>query len=288
MQFKAQVGNWSTLKKGFKCPLHLDKQARIKVLEHIDNFEDEPLICNFININGEYFKFRSIIDKTKREDEGIRLDLLFESKYKTMALSKIGQFQEGYITVKIKVDPKAKKEEMKKITHKQRKYIYAIMKDISNYTGYDLEEQKLYLKEDFCKEKGYEIFSFSNVSKVMFQEFLEWLGVRVLKFGITLDNSHPKDMFSDTQDYVYLCLKLKKCAVCGKDGDFRQVGEYANGEQIQEHHGDAIGMGRDRRTVDDSENDMISLCGEHHMESHNLGWISFKKKHHLVGVKFNE
>jgi hypothetical protein len=51
---------------------------------------------------------------------------------------------------------------------------------------------------------------------------------------------------------------------------------------------DAIGMGRDRKTYDDSGHKKISLCRVCHSEAHTIGWETFSNKYVVVGVVFNE
>lgn len=72
------------------------------------------------------------------------------------------------------------------------------------------------------------------------------------------------------QRYIYTLTKHRKCIICGKDADI--------------HHIDAIGMGRDRRKVDDSYYRKIALCREHHTEIHKIGVDLFKRKYKLETI----
>lgn len=69
-------------------------------------------------------------------------------------------------------------------------------------------------------------------------------------------------------------MKLKKCAICGREGEI--------------HHVDTIGMGNDRRKVDDSDYRKICLCRQHHTEAHNIGMTEFESKYKVYGIKFEE
>ena len=51
---------------------------------------------------------------------------------------------------------------------------------------------------------------------------------------------------------------------------------------------DTIGMGNDRRKVDDSDYRKICLCRKHHTEAHNIGMIDFESKYKVYGIKFEE
>ena len=74
----------------------------------------------------------------------------------------------------------------------------------------------------------------------------------------------------DIGRYLYYCIKAKKCCVCGKPGEI--------------HHVDTIGMGNDRRKVDDSEYRKMCLCREHHTMWHNLGDERFQKMYKVYGI----
>ena len=73
----------------------------------------------------------------------------------------------------------------------------------------------------------------------------------------------------DIDDYVYMCLIHKKCAVCGKKADL--------------HHIDTVGMGNDRAQIQHEGREAISLCREHHKEYHTIGKSEFLEKYHLNG-----
>ena len=54
------------------------------------------------------------------------------------------------------------------------------------------------------------------------------------------------------------------------------------------HHVDAIGMGRDRRRVDDRRMRKICLRREHHTEAHKIGQPAFMDKYHVHGIYYEE
>ena len=74
----------------------------------------------------------------------------------------------------------------------------------------------------------------------------------------------------DIGRYLYFCLKHRKCAVCGRNGEI--------------HHVDAIGMGNNRRKVDDSGYRKICLCREHHTIAHQRGLEVFAKMYQVYGI----
>lgn len=75
----------------------------------------------------------------------------------------------------------------------------------------------------------------------------------------------------DIGKYLYFCIMKKKCCVCGKPGEI--------------HHVDAIGMGRDRRTVDDSDLRKMCLCRYHHTIAHQRGMKEFEEMYKVYGIK---
>ena len=78
----------------------------------------------------------------------------------------------------------------------------------------------------------------------------------------------------EVNNFLYLCLMHRKCAVCGRHADI--------------HHVDAVGSGRDRNKVDHTKLRMVALCREHHQETHTIGWLTFKSKYHVEGILLNE
>lgn len=163
-------------------------------------------------------------------------------------------------------------EDGRHITAEQRKKIYATIADIADYTGYLPEEQKEFLKLRHMTETGCKYFSLSNCSVDTAREFINtildyalYMGVPLTDFGI-----HRTD---DIEKYLYMCLKYRKCAVCGRS-------------LADQHHWDAIGMGRDRNHVDDSELRKIALCRTHHTEAHTIGREAFTKKYLVYGIKY--
>ena len=92
-----------------------------------------------------------------------------------------------------------------------------------------------------------------------------------LENGIPL-SENALERTDDIDRYLYSCLVHKKCAVCGRPGEI--------------HHEDAIGMGNDRRQVDDSGYRKICLCRLHHTIAHQMGGIGFRRMYKVYGIVF--
>lgn len=158
----------------------------------------------------------------------------------------------------------------RKISVAQRRKAYATINDISLYTGYLPEQEKEWLKYYHICRTGSPYISLSDCSMDEAREFINTILEYAIEEGIPL--SEPGVMRSDDiGKYLFFCLKHKKCAVCGKPGEI--------------HHVDAIGMGRNRRKVDDSSSRKICLCREHHTIAHQRGMQTFEQMYHVYGIK---
>ena len=82
------------------------------------------------------------------------------------------------------------------------------------------------------------------------------------------------DRCGDIEQYLWLCLKHRRCAICNNPGE--------------PHHVDAIGMGNNRKKMDDSKHRKICLCRGHHDEAHNMGWPEFAKLYKVRGIIYRE
>ena len=179
------------------------------------------------------------------------VDVIFRKRIKTVEL----RFDDG-----------------RHISAEQRRKAYATMRDISDYTGYHPEEQKEWLKYYHISRTGDEYFSLSNCSMDTAREFINSImdyalynGIPLMDFGI--------DRTDDIHTYLYQCLKHRRCAVCGREGEI--------------HHWDTIGMGNDRRKVDDSGHRKICLCRVHHTMAHQRGREAFEQMYKIYGILYN-
>ena len=158
------------------------------------------------------------------------------------------------------------------LSDKQRRMCYALIHAISEWSGQESEDLKEYFKMEFWANNvdtlADKIFSLSNAPMSLVAAFQRFL----IKFIISNDVPTKRPLLEyvdDIDDYVYMCLIHKKCAVCGKKADL--------------HHIDTVGMGNDRTQVQHEGREAISLCREHHMEYHTIGKSAFLEKYHLNG-----
>lgn len=159
------------------------------------------------------------------------------------------------------------------ISADQRKKAYATIADIGNHLGYPPEIIKEYMKVYYCCNSGENNFSLSNCNRTLARHFISYLLDFALEWGIQLQDT-GLNRSDDTNAYLYSCLKRKRCALCGGNGEI--------------HHITAIGAGHDRKTVDDSKHLKMCLCRKHHTEVHKIGVDTFCKKYKVYGILFNK
>lgn len=158
------------------------------------------------------------------------------------------------------------------LSDNQRKMCYAMINAIADWSGSTTEEIKEMFKLEFWAERvdtlADKIFSLSNAPMSLVAEFQRFLVAFILTHDIP--TKRPlREYVDDIEEYTYLCLARKKCAVCGKRADL--------------HHIDAVGMGNDRTQVRNEGREVMSLCREHHTEIHAIGYKDFMSKYHLNG-----
>lgn len=157
------------------------------------------------------------------------------------------------------------------ITAEQRRKAYATLADISEYTGYLPEETKQRMKWLHMTKTGERYFSLSDCSMTLAREFINTLLDFCLYNGVQMAEGIC-DRTDDIDHALYICIKYRKCAICGRAGEI--------------HHWDAIGMGNDRRTVDDRFHRKICLCRMHHTQAHTLGGERFAAMYHVYGILY--
>lgn len=163
-------------------------------------------------------------------------------------------------------------EDGRRITAEQRKKAYATIADIARHTGELPEVMKEWLKYLHIARTGSRYFSLSDCSVDTARAYINTLMDYALEQGVILDDIGI-NRTDDISCYLYACLMHKKCAVCGREGEV--------------HHWDTIGMGNDRRKVDDSGHRKICLCRAHHMEAHSIGCEAFAEKYKVYGIVIN-
>jgi len=162
------------------------------------------------------------------------------------------------------------------ITSDQRKKAYALIGEISRWSGFLPEEAKEWLKFYFTSEYGqFDYFSLSDCSVTSAREFISYLVEFCLKNNVPC-REPLMSLADDIDKYLYSCLANKRCCICGQPSDF--------------HHceGSRIGMGRDREEIPLLNAYGMALCRKHHTECHTIGEQTFNNKYHVYGIKVTE
>ena len=158
------------------------------------------------------------------------------------------------------------------LSDKQRRMCYALLREISEYTGQGIDSTKEWMKLKFLaddlEETADKIFSLSNAPMSLVCAFQRYLIHFILDWDIPCSFS-LLEYVDDIPDYIYHCLVTKKCCICGMPTDL--------------HHVDRVGMGRDRTDIIHEGMEALPLCRDHHTEAHTMPDAEFFERYHLPG-----
>ena len=202
------------------------------------------------------------LDKYREVDNGTEIIIRIPDK-------KIGEF----LSQKCIKKAEMRFDDGRTISIEQRKKAYATIRDIADYTGYLPEEQKEWLKYLYIQKTGDDYISLSDCSMDQAREFINVILEYAIESGIQL-SEQAINRTDDIGKYLYFCIKHKKCSICGQAGEI--------------HHEDAIGMGNDRKTLDDSNHKKICLCRKHHTIAHQMGVDRFTTMYKVYGIIVKE
>ena len=169
-------------------------------------------------------------------------------------------------TVEIRLD------DGRSISAVQRKKTFAIIRDISLWSGHEPEWLRQFMTWDFCGQQGIEYFSLSDVDMSTARQFISYL----IEFCFDHNVPTKRPLIEQSDDigrYLYLCLEHRKCAVCNAPADV--------------HHVDRVGIGRNREKISHLGMRAVALCRKHHQEAHS-GEKDFFEKYHIFGIKLDE
>jgi hypothetical protein len=161
------------------------------------------------------------------------------------------------------------------ITEKQRKFIFAMLRDISFYSGHEIAFLEDYFKAEYVARTGGEWFSLSDCSMTKANELIEIIIEYCIEWYIPTKSSLL--MFApDLSRYLYWCLKNKVCCIT------RQP-------KAELHHAeDHVGMGRNRKEIIHTGMRVMPLTRLMHTEVHRIGQQTFNEKYHIHGIEINE
>ncbi len=155
------------------------------------------------------------------------------------------------------------------ISNEQRRKAYALIDCISEWTGYDRQDAKSWMKSLYFAKTGEESISLKDCSVTEAREFINVMIQFSIENGIPL-NEPGVNLTDDISRYLYYCLVNRKCCICGAPADI--------------HHVRRIGMGANRNKIDDSDYPKEALCRFHHTVCHNESQETFDKRYHIYGI----
>ena len=159
------------------------------------------------------------------------------------------------------------------ISTEQRKKAYALMREISEYTGETAELTKQQLKLDFVVNRmqalSKQIFSLSDCDMTTAREFITYLIDFILEYDIPI-RQPLVSLCEDIEKYIYACLIHKKCCVCGQPAEL--------------HHCQRVGMGRNRDDIFQIGMFVLPCCRKHHSMAHAKPQEEFNKLFHVKPI----
>lgn len=168
-------------------------------------------------------------------------------------------------------------QDRRQISPEQRRKAYALIGEIAEWSGYSRDTIKNIQKHDYMKKHleglHQELFSLGDCDMTTARDFITYL------IDFMLENDVPSkrplyELNDDVEKYVYACLMLKKCAVCGQKAEL--------------HHVDRVGMGYNRHEINHIGMKALPLCREHHMEAHQHGDKALMDKYHLIPIEIDD
>lgn len=156
-----------------------------------------------------------------------------------------------------------------RITDKQRRKIFALVKDIEAHTAQPMDYMRHMFIEYVRTYYGYDKrISLSDCTRTQASQIIE----------VTLDwifhNDIPlayktSDLLKQDKSFLYWSTVNRNCVICGKPHS-----DLA--------HRYAVGKGRNRNKIDHVGNQVLALCRNHHNEQHQIGIDTFNNKYHLT------
>ncbi|RIO64166.1 hypothetical protein BUZ34_03005 [Staphylococcus haemolyticus] len=156
-----------------------------------------------------------------------------------------------------------------RITDKQRRKIFALVKDIEAHTGQPMQYMREMFQNYVSFLYGYDKrISLSNCSRTQANQIIE----------VTLDwifhNNIPlayktSNLLKNDKAFLYWSTVNRNCVICGKPHS-----DLA--------HRYAVGKGRNRNKINHVGNQVLALCRSHHSEQHQIGMNTFNQKYHLT------
>lgn len=161
-------------------------------------------------------------------------------------------------------------EDGRSITPDQRKKIFALLRDISDFTGDPIDYTEDLMKGYTRSIFGLDAYSLSSCSMTTASNMI----YTILEFCFRNDipfKTRTWDMIPNDFVRQWFCLRFRKCVICGKPADLA--------------HFETVGIGRNRYKINELGYHWMALCRIHHVEQHTIGIDSFIQKYHIKPIK---
>lgn len=183
-------------------------------------------------------------------------------------------------------------QDRRTISPEQRSKAWALIGEIAAWAGYltaaDKDMVNSNMKINFLVQRAQQLttaaieqigasqFSLSDVDMTTARLYITFL------IDFCIENGVPSkqplwELADDIEAYVYHCSVNQVCAVCRRKAGI--------------HHVNAVGMGRNRDTINHLGMLHLPLCwgvGGHHQEIEQIGDQRFMDKYHLVAIPIDE
>ncbi|EXO06451.1 hypothetical protein W327_02793 [Staphylococcus aureus DAR5848] len=154
------------------------------------------------------------------------------------------------------------------ITGKQRRKIFALVKDIEEYTGQPMDYMRHMFIEYVRTYYGYDkSISLSDCTRMQANQIIEVTLDWIFHNDIPLSYK-TSDLLKQDKSFLYWSTVNRNCVICGKP-------------HADLAHYEAVGRGMNRNKMNHYDKHVLALCREHHNEQHAIGVKSFNDKYHL-------
>ena len=162
----------------------------------------------------------------------------------------------------------------RKASVKQKLLYRALLNDIFDKYGTNSDSTHEVFKELYFSVYDKEISTKNNADTSVeeMNNLIELVIDFMFEWGIPFKKGYEL-LPRDESYFYYLCLKHRKCCICGKHADVCHV--------------DVVGSGRNRKSIDHGEFRFYAGCRTHHQEEHTIGTNNFLNKYKITPIKLN-
>lgn len=176
-----------------------------------------------------------------------------------------------------KVTTEMRFNDSRRITNEQRSKFYATVKDIAIAEGEPEVLIEFMFKYWYCTQNDKDWISLSNCSVEEAKELITMQIDYILDHGIPITD-HIQNRVENVDRYLYKCLITRTCVITGRK------------ECVDIHHctGSRVGMGGNRKKIDNRGRGLIALSREWHTKVHQEGEEEIFSKYKIYGLAIDD